>query len=446
MPQLLQLAPILRRFASRPSLGRVSGFWVAALGIAFAGALLRLVWVQDIEYKSDEAGMFALVTALRESGTWPWLGFASSQNTQAHGMMAWPYLALDKVFHFDSPTELARASQCLNVLALVGLLLFARLCVPAGQRPTWTWAAALVACNPLLVLLQRKIWPVSITAPFLLLVLVGYWYRDRRWGALLWGAMVLVVGEMHAGGLFLAVGLAAYAFAFDRRRVRWGWWAAGSAATGALLIPWLMAIAGSTAAHPPSQMKKGNIATLNFYLRWVTEPFGLTLDYSLGKDFTDFLRYPLIGGQPTYLVAALHVATVLVIVAFLVSVLPRAWRERGRWKELLSGRTSPTTFAVNAVALGFGAVLTLSALPIHRHYMLIAFPMMQVWLAGLALADRRPTRLGLTRGQALLASLCLIQFALAACFLGYVHGSERTIRGDYGTPYAAQVRYGLPPK
>ena len=79
-----------------------------------------------------------------------------------------------------------------------------------GSRAMWLWAVALVAVNPVAVVLQRKIWPISITPPFLLLVLVGFWYRDRRWGAALWGAVVQVVGMIHVGGLFLAVGLAAF--------------------------------------------------------------------------------------------------------------------------------------------------------------------------------------------------------------------------------------------
>jgi hypothetical protein len=101
---------------------------------------------------------------------------------------------------------------------------------------------------------------------------------------------------------------------------------------------------------------------------------------------------------------------------------------------------------VGAVGLGFGLAFSLSLLPIPRHYMILTFPMMYVWVAFLALADERPLLARWTRGQALLLASVLVQFAVTACFLCYVHDAGRTIRGDYGTPYAAQITYGLPPR
>jgi hypothetical protein len=97
-------------------------------------ALLRLAWVQDIEYKADEALMYETVRAVRAGAPWPALGFPSSQNAPAHGMMIWVFLALDHVHAAESPPELARVCQCLNILAVVGLLVFIRTSVPVGSR------------------------------------------------------------------------------------------------------------------------------------------------------------------------------------------------------------------------------------------------------------------------------------------------------------------------
>ncbi|MDB5309692.1 MAG: rane protein of unknown function [Gemmataceae bacterium] len=422
---------------------------LAAVGLCAAiaaGAVLRSVWPEDIEYKADEAWTYTQTRVVRDGGPWPRTGMPTSQNVANPVASVWVFIGLSEVFRPESPAELARIGQWMNVLAIAGLVVFARLCVPPGARAVWAGAAALAAVNPLAVVLHRKIWPPSIAPLLMLGVVVGWWHRDRRWGAALWGCLGAAIGQLHLSGLILAAGMAVWAAVFDRRGVRWGAWALGTALAAWPLVLWLPDAIEQAGRHPTGQIRLSNIATLNFYLRWATEPFGLTLTYSLGDDFGDFLRYPLVAGRPTYVVAGLHAAVFALMGSLFVSAARRGWRERGRWREVLSGRGSQTTFALNAVALGYGGLLTLSCLPIHRHYMLVAFPMMYLWVAGLALADRRPLAFGVTRGQALLAALCLVQSAVSACFLDYVHDSRRTIRGDYGTPYAAQIRYGLPPK
>src|SRR5579883_342733 len=424
-----------------PGARRELAFWTIAVGIFLVAALLRLVWVQDIEYKADEAIMYETVCAVRAGAPWPALGFPSSQNAPAHGMMIWVFLTVDHIYPAADPPELARVCQCLNLLAMVGLLVFIRTSVPEGSRVAWLWAAALLAVNPIAVVLQRKIWPISITPPFLLLVLIGFWYRDRRWGAALWGSVVLIVGMIHVGGLFLAVALAGWALAFDRARVRWGWWLAGSLAVGWGLIPWIYAVL-TTPTQSTGQIRLSNPLTLSYWLRWITEPFGISIHYSLGKDFADFLRYPLVGGQPTYLMGAAHVGLAIVAIAILLGGTVRAWVN---WRGIAASPSpddTRTRHVVGAVWVGLGLVFTFSFLPIHRHYMILTFPVMYLWAAIVALSDRRMLVWGWTRGQALLLATWLLQAAVSVCFLVYVHDAGRLIRGDYGTPYAAQIANG----
>jgi hypothetical protein len=192
-------------------------------------------------------------------------------------------------------------------------------------------------------------------------------------------------------------------------------------------------------------MKLGNVFTFNYWVRWLTEPFGLSLHYSLREDFWDFLRYPLVVGYPTYLMMAVHVGLVSAAVYLLAATGRRAWAARGRLGEVFAGGDRNTRAAVGAVMFGFGAVLTATALPIHRHYMLLTFPFMYVWVAACALADRRAGWLGLSRGPTLLAALVLLQSAATAGFLGYIHANRRAIRGDYGTPYSIQSPPGPTP-
>jgi hypothetical protein len=157
-----------------------------------------------------------------------------------------------------------------------------------------------------------------------------------------------------------------------------------------------------------------------------------------------------VGGRPTYLVGLLHV---LVIGAFIV-VLGRAvylaWRE-GRqpwrvWCDRLIGRSSGSAFTQNAALWGFGLVLTLSSLPLHRHYMIILFPLEFLWLARMALAVPSSAVVGNSEtlsafrpGRVLLAGLFVVQLLITAGFLHYIHQTGGSMSGDYGLVYRMQV-------
>src|SRR5262249_9696256 len=149
-----------------------------------------------------------------------------------------------------------------------------------------------------------------------------------------------------------------------------------------------------------------------FWTYWVSEPFGLSLKYALGDTFTDFLRYPLLHGRPTYLVAAAHVFLVTAAAGLLMTAAWRLWQARPRWGEWFVGLSSPTAFTQSAAFWGVGLLLTGSLLPIHHHYLAVTFPLAFLWLARLALP--------VPRGRAVLLGLCAVQLFVSASFLGYV--------------------------
>ncbi len=418
---------------------------LCALGV---GTALRTVWVDDIEYKGDEAWTFERTQHAGVDEPIPKLGMPTSYEVRHPGGTVWVFIAMAKVFGLTTPTDLGRACQLANALALVLLVWFAYRCVAPAEREPWLWAAALASVNPLAVVFHRKIWPPSVVPPFTMLALIAWWHRDRRAGAFCWGLLSVLVGQLHPGALFLALGFAAWTFAFDRKGTRWWYWAAGCAVATLTLVPWLLYALEATGQNPISQRKIGNLFTGRFWINWVTEANGLSLHYTLGADFWDFLRQPVFGGVPSYGVGALHVlmiGTGLAIGGHWIARARRARRGAARANE--TGRTNRTTLAVAAGCFGFGIAFTLTGLPIHRHYMNLTFPLMYLWLALVALG---PTRSAVTegeraRGRTLLLAMCLLQFAVSASFLGYVHQNQRPLAGDYGTPYRAQITHGLPP-
>jgi hypothetical protein len=80
-------------------------------------------------------------------------------------------------------------------------------------------------------------------------------------------------------------------------------------------------------------------------------------------------------------------------------------------------------------------------LPIHHYYMVLAFPFVFVWFARLVLAGGRNSPRAVLVGRALLLLLCLTHLGITVGHLGYIHDHRsRRLGGEYGIPYAAQVR------
>jgi hypothetical protein len=406
-----------------------------ALALAlFAGVALRLVWVEDMEYKADEVWTFEHARDADFRRAVPWVGMPSSVDVPNPGLSLWVFVGLRALTGAEDPPGLARAVQGVNCLALVLLVAFAWRHVAPPEREGWLWAAALVAVNPLAVLFHRKLWPPCVLPLFTLALVYGWWYRGRRGPAFLWGLVGACLGQIHMSGFFFAGGFAAWALLFDRRRVAWRAWLAGSCLGALPLLPWAYHLASHPPARPVNPHRWVHALEGKFWVRWFTESFGLGIEYTLGPwHWCDFLSFPLVGGRPTYLVAAAHAVLGVVALALLVRAGGALWRDRGRPAARWVGRGSPTAFALGAALWGFGLLLTLSCCSVHRHYTIVLFPLECLWVA--RLAQLPPGRPGLGRG--LLATLWAAQLVISANFLCYVHARQH-IRSEYGSTYAAQ--------
>ncbi len=413
---------------------------IAVFGILLAlvaGAGLRLVWPEDIEYKADEAWTFQH----SRDAELPWLGMPSSVDIPNPGMSLWVFVLLQRLSGAADPPALARAVQITNVLALVLLIGFAFRCVSRGEREAWLWAAALVAVNPLTVLFHRKIWPPCVLPLLTLTMLYGWWYRGRRGPAFVWGLAGVCLGQIHMAGFFFAAGFVLWALLFDRpwrERIVWRSWLLGSVLGALPMLPWLMHLLAHPNTRPGNPHRWVHACELKFWIRWFSESFGLGIDYTFGPYFREFLSYPLVAGRPTYLVGLLHgllVALALVLLARAAVIL---WRRRACWCELGIGRDSASAFTQNAALWGFGLLLTLSSFSIHRHYMIVLFPLEFLWVARLALTSGQEQKQSLRLGRALLLSLWCAQFLVSANMLAYIHARQNFAGAEYGMPYSAQ--------
>jgi len=400
--------------------------WLVFLTAAILlGAILRLSFPGDIEYKGDEKYMFDATQDYRATGNMPLLGMKSGIKLRNPGMSIWVFDALSRISGATTPPELARSVQVLNILALVLLAFFSLRLVSEAERLPWLWAAALAAVNPFAVLFHRKIWAQCTLPFFCVLFWIAWHYRGKKTGAFFWGLLGACLGQIHMSGFFFAAAVFAWTL-YRERRLQWGSWLTGSLLGAIPLIPWLRYVL----TVPPE-----GTGTMSFWWTfypkywayWVSDPLGMGLTYSLKtKTFLDFIRYPLVGEIGTYLVALLHVVIVGTGLLMVVSWLKN---RRGSSK---TPDPPETWIALTAVLVVTGILMSLSRVELFRHYLIVTFPLEWVWLAWLGLWDKR-------WGHRYLMVLWIAQLLLTASFLLFLHLNHGDVLGDYGVGYQFQM-------
>lgn len=429
--------------------------WWYFLSFAFfAGIVLRMLFVQDMEYKEDEEYNFTQTQLIGVSQPWPWYGIPSGVYLVNPGMSIWVFTVLAKLFGIHQPTSLAHAVQAFALLGIALVLPFAlKFIQDVRERKIWLWALALSLVNPFLVLYQRKLWPEPFLPFFVMLTLMGWW-RRTSWGyALLWGMIGAWLGQIHMSGFFFAAALFVWTACFDplranqqstKSKTHWVGWFAGSVLGALPLVPWAIYVF----EHPVAEkMSAGwnEIVQLKYWAFWITDPTGLTLGNPLGllrgssnwAQISDFVRYPLWNGNATYVIGAFH-AVALICTLLIYSrgiqrgiqslVQTRRGRRLASLGAWIQGRGSNTLLVQNAALIGCGLLMTATGVVIRRYYMTITFPLEFIFLICLADPATRT-------GKRLLAWLWIAELVISLGFVGYVHVNQGATQGDYGEAY-----------
>jgi hypothetical protein len=399
-----------------------------------AGLVLRLIFVQDMEYKEDEELNFYYSQAIGNHLPWPWVGMPSGVYIPNPGMSYWIFAVLAKLSAATTPTGLATALQLFSVLGLSLIILFAVSWVKDRRdKVVWLWSFCLTMVNPVFVYYQRKLWPEPFLPFFTMITIMGWWKKDRFWAAFTWGLVGAILGQIHMSGFFFALGLVAWTLFFDRMPAyRWfkGWFA-GSVIGALPLVPWIIAVIN----QPPHEKVVSGISELvqfKFWVFWMSNPFGLHLGNALGLlrsnsgfgQLADFIRYPIVAGVPTYINGVAH----LLVSAVFFWVLVQAIRRIIKRKNIFRPHTEGTDLVVEGGFFGFGALLTLSMVNIRRYYLLVATPLETVWMV-------RMIQKAFSRSKWVLISVWIAQLIISACFVIYIHQNHGSTQGDYGPAY-----------
>lgn len=409
------------------------------LGLSLiAGILLRVLFVNDMEYKEDEEFNFVQTQLIGTTQPWPWHGIPSGVYIVNPGMSIWVFTILAKALGIHSPTSLAHAVQGVALLGMFLVLPFARrYLTDTLEKRTWYWAFALAMVNPFLILYQRKLWPEPFLPVFTMLTLMGWWRKETVKGALLWGFVGALIGQVHMSGFFFSAALFLWTalFSATREKVKWRSWFLGSTLGALPLLPWFIYIIQHPVRHAVSSGWDEAIQ-LKYWVFWLTDSLGLHLGNALGilrgprhwDQISDFIRYPLIAGHATYFMGFVHAVALGVSLLIFGRGLLSLWNKRTQARSILIGKESSTAFVQNATFWGCGILMTLTGVMIRRYYMAVTFPLEFIFLIRMAGIDTK-------QGQRLITVLWICELMISAHFVGYIHVNQGSILGDYGQAY-----------
>lgn len=218
------------------------------LGIFLLGLLTRLIFLDDMAYKSDEAGF---VRNLQELASHPYnpLTPISGHAGVAHSS-GFFYLLYVLAFGHTDPISLVTAIAVFNVLILI---IAGALSWNSKGRETLWMMTVLTAANWGAILHSKKIWTPELMVPWsvLCLVFAVLAFEKKRTpreqtGFMLASSFSLMMGgHMYLpGGLVGAiVGLSLWIILLSERRKRlaWGWFAGGALGV-VTYLPWLIRV------------------------------------------------------------------------------------------------------------------------------------------------------------------------------------------------------------
>jgi hypothetical protein len=385
------------------------------------GCGLRLLWAEDMEWKADEIWMFEQARAIfLGRQPLPAVGMLNSAGFVNPGMSLWAFVPMAGS---PDPLVMVRWVMVLNIGAIGAFVAWILWQIPRAHQLTWLWGLAIASVNPMAILFSRKIWAQNILPPFCFLMVLGHQFRIQAWGALLWGFVGAIVGQVHMSGFFfqpILVAWTLWAERGERGKTRWLSFTLGSAIGILPLLPWIQYLA----THGIKSAGGRNFVP-EFYLQWLTTGWGLNLEHQLDQVFWQvFLAEPRIAGVPTYGMAIVHLGLALVALGTLVAwVKSKTYRQQVRSVPGFEG----LKFYLTAGAIGMGLLLTGIGQRVPVYYLTMLFPFPYVWVAVMMRSKAN-----------WLSAIVAAQLVISMTFLGFIHQQGGIADGKYGPVYHLQ--------
>ncbi|MEO5666447.1 MAG: hypothetical protein ABIR96_00160 [Bdellovibrionota bacterium] len=411
-----------------------------ALLVLCAGLGLRLWQPSLIEFKWDEAYMFAATQGSAGHTPFPALGMPSGAAGLLNpGLSIWIFSAPAQLFGLSSPEALSRyvGLSFIATLALLLVYITRSTWLRNDEKIAWFAAIALSAANPVLLLFTRKIWAQSLLPIFGIAIFVLWMERKKRPSLrILLAFLCVLIGQIHMSGFFLGAALMLVEVRdVFLKRATLGPLLVGGIVGCLPMIAWLQEIfvgSGASKINGALGMHRGAWPEFLKFRYWsYAASFGSGLNFSssLGSHLAAFLERPLVLGA--LVCSAALVLTVLIASLRALAQSPRAWL-RTIFSMSAFDEFRPSSQLVWIALVLCGALMTLSNVRIHRHYLILVTPLLAFAFA--RLAQRLFPRHALV-GLSLYTILQLLVSFEMIRFLDLNHGAPGA---DFGVAYKYQ--------
>jgi len=405
-------------------------FTIVLMTLMLIGFTLRLIWPMDFEWKFDQAWMFDAGRYINETGKWPSLGMPSGGGIKNPALSVWFFAFLAKFS--STPLAMVQAIHWLNILSIVGfvLLIFKKI---KKQKIIWLTGLTIASVSPLAILFSRNIWAQNVLAPFLLVCLIGFFYRHKFIGMFLFTLCGSLLGQIHMSGYFFFAPFLAMTVIYDlklKNKVNWVGMLCGFIIPILFIIPWVKYLMDK----PPvvSAQSEGNSGIIEFkhifkfryFTYWILDSLGIHLKYTFKKDFWNYVSHPIVGGVSTYLYGFFHI----VCSAIGLFALSKFKLIINLAKDLFKfNKIDDPNLLLIIYFVVIGGFFTLVGLKLHPHYIIVIFPMTYIFMAYL-----------LSKSRIITLVLIFSQSVISFGYLNFVHDGNTTEKSEFQIPYSLQ--------
>lgn len=398
--------------------------------------LLRLIFLSDMEYKTDEKATVPFITQAFQSSFQPLAPLSAHSGT--HNSSGFFYLAQVLSLGSKDPLAIATGIAVFNSLILAILLYLCR----HSKKLLMTFAFCATGFN--LVVASRKIWAPNLVVPFdcvaLLLIAYGIKAQKRLDGIILLGIAgfsLVIAGHSYlaAWGVSTVVAFTLFLFLVFQRRYRHlniGW-ISGLALGGATFIPFLW---------ETFQLRWGSHAQESFYRQFLgltdirdlcVTVLSLPSSLSVYNSFIDPVKRELWQNHPSFILELTYFFLFLSILLHLILYWSSLVHVFHHWKSALR---EPLVVSTLGCLMTIPWILFYSGLGCHIHYWLGVIPF-TYYLIAWVIEQNSKTRWGKVL-EGLAWSSCVVTSISVLCFYSLVH-QMGGLPGEYGPSYRLQV-------
>jgi len=385
---------------------------IAILLILLVSALLRLLNLNYMEFKGDEANNLFVASHIALGRGFPLVGIGSSIGT--YNPPLFNYLMAFPLFFSRNPVVATGFIALFNCAAVALCYVF---CRRFFGRIVAVITAVFFAVNPWAVFYSRKIWQPDLLPLFV----IGFFYglfavvcEGRKKHLLTCFACLAATTQLHLSSIYFCVVLV-LVLAWFRPKIGWGYYLGGIAIALLIYAPYLAFDLLNSGYNFKIYMHAFSLPS-RFHLETLTTPFvfGSTLN------FMHFVDWPLLDVLQAFLVA-----TGIVYLLF-------RWKDP-RYAVLILWFCVPVAF------------LLVSKLDMQPHYFIFLYPIQFVVVGILADALMRKLQQHskvLSYGTAaLLVVLVAYQLQSSIKFVTAITEREQLAWAEYGPEYGPPFRF-----